>query len=160
MPRLKRKQLFVDPDVQGALLWRIVVYFGSWMLAAGVTATTLGMVSFLVENDYGAVTQYWFYMKLVLVASLLLLPIVLYDLGVVTNRMIGPINRLRREMRRLGEGQRVEPLEFREGDYWRQFAEEFNVVARRVAYLEDELEMARVHEFSLPADEPLTEPAS
>src|SRR6185437_15586103 len=66
MPRLKRKQLFVDPVVQGALLWRVVVYFGSWIVAAGVTATTLGMVSFVAKSDYTLVGEYWFFMKLVL----------------------------------------------------------------------------------------------
>jgi hypothetical protein len=151
MPRLKRKQLFVDPDVQGAFLWRVTIYFGSWLLAAGVTATTLGMTSFLAQNDYQMVGQYWFFMKLVLAASLLLLPIILYDIGVLTNRVVGPLKRLRNEMRRLGEGQRVELLEFREGDYWREFAAEFNAVAQRIADLEDELEAVRRLEFCLPA---------
>ena len=150
MLRLKRKQLFVDPQVQGAFLLRVTIYFGSWILAAGITATTLGMTSFLAQNDYALLGQYWFFMKLVLAASLLLLPIILYDVGVLTNRVVGPLIRLRRDMRLLSEGQRVKPLVFRDGDYWPEFAAEFNAVAQRMARLEDELESARVHEFSLP----------
>jgi len=151
MPRLKRKQLFVDPQVQGAFLLRVTIYFGAWLLAAGVTATVLGMTSFLAQNDSALLGEYWYFMKLVLAASLLVLPIILYDISVLTNRVIGPLNRLRRELRRLGEGQRVEPLEFRDGDYWSEIAVEFNTVAQRVAYLEDELELARLQEFSLTA---------
>ncbi len=111
------------------------------------------MTSFLAQSDFALVGQYWYFMKLVLVASLLVLPLILYDIGVLTNRVIGPLNRLRRELRRLGEGQRVEPLEFRDGDYWQEFAAEFNAVAQRVARLEDELETARRHEFSLTASD-------
>jgi hypothetical protein len=149
MPRLKRQQLFVDPHVQGAFLLRVSIYFGAWILGAGATATMLGMTSFLAQSDYALMGQYWYFMKLVLVASLLVLPLILYDVGVLTNRVIGPLNRLRRELRRLGEGQRVGPLEFREGDYWQEFAAEFNAVAQRVACLEDELETARRQDFSL-----------
>ena len=108
------------------------------------------MTSFLAQNDYALLGQYWFFMKLVLAASLLLLPIILYDVGVLTNRVVGPLIRLRRDMRLLSEGQRVKPLVFRDGDYWPEFAAEFNAVAQRMARLEDELELARVHEFSLP----------
>ena len=76
------------------------------------------------------------------------MPIVLYDVTMLTNRLLGPLVRLRREMRRLAEGQRVEPFEFREKDFLREFATEFNSVAERMARLEDELETARVREFS------------
>jgi predicted Zn-dependent protease len=44
--------------------------------------------------------------------------------------------RLRREMRRLAEGEKVAPIHFRDGDFWIEFAEEFNAVARRMEMLD------------------------
>jgi hypothetical protein len=35
-------------------------------------------------------------------------------------------------MRALARGEHVEPIEFRRGDFWKEFADEFNAVAARV----------------------------
>ena len=59
-------------------------------------------------------------------ASLLILPAVLWDLTRMSNRFVGPIYRLRRSMRELREGKEIEPVKFREGDFWYDFAEDFN----------------------------------
>ena len=35
-------------------------------------------------------------------------------------------------MRQLARGERVEPIEFRNSDYWSEFADEFNAIAARL----------------------------
>jgi hypothetical protein len=74
----------------------------------------------------------WYFHGPALVASLLLLPLVVIDIIRVSNRFTGPLLRLRRSMRGLASGERVEPLYFREGDFWKDFADEFNEVIARV----------------------------
>ena len=60
------------------------------------------------------------------------LPMVVADVIRVSNRFAGPLVRLRRSMRALARGEHVEPIHFRKGDFWQEFAEEFNAVAARV----------------------------
>ena len=47
----------------------------------------------------------------------------------MSNRFVGPIYRLRRSMRSLANGEEVDPVFLRDGDYWFDFAEDFNRVA-------------------------------
>jgi hypothetical protein len=74
----------------------------------------------------------WFDYGPAMIASLVLLPLVIIDVLRVSNRFAGPLLRLRRSMRALARGEEVGPIEFRGGDFWREFAEEFNAVAIRM----------------------------
>jgi hypothetical protein len=74
----------------------------------------------------------WFHFGPALVASLLLLPLVLFDVIRFSNRFAGPLVRLRRAMRTLARGEQVLPIKFRDGDYWQDFADDFNAVAATV----------------------------
>ncbi len=71
----------------------------------------------------------------VVIASLLLLPIVLIDTLVLTNRFAGPIYRLRSSMRALAAGERVDPVRFRDHDFWQEIAQEFNTLSAYVEQL-------------------------
>ena len=153
MSRLNRKQLFVEPQVQGAFLLRVIIYFVAWLLAAGVTATVLGMTTFLSQGGQALLGHYGYFLKLVLAASLMLLPIILYDIGVLTNRVVGPLNRLRNELHRLGEGQRRSNRSITAMAITGANSPPSQRRGPRVARLEDELEQARAHEFSLTTDE-------
>jgi len=66
-----------------------------------------------------------------IVASLLLLPAVLIDVLRMSNRFVGPIVRLRTALRDLAEGRPAQPLNFRDDDYWRDMASDFNRAAAR-----------------------------
>ena len=74
----------------------------------------------------------WYYYGAALVASLLLLPIVLIDIVRLSNRFAGPLVRLRRSMRALARGEKVQPIHFRGSDFWQEFADEFNAIAARL----------------------------
>ena len=75
-------------------------------------------------------------------ASFLLLPIIMIDVVSLTNRFAGPILRLRRSVRALAAGDYVDPIFFRDNDYWQEFAIEFNALSRHVEELKQELAQA------------------
>jgi hypothetical protein len=65
-------------------------------------------------------------------ASVLVLPIVMMDVLRLSNRFVGPVTRLRAGMKDLAAGRPVKPLNFRNDDYWRELAVDFNEAAARV----------------------------
>jgi hypothetical protein len=79
----------------------------------------------------------WFYFGPALVGAVLLMPLVLFDIVRLSNRFAGPLLRLRRSLRALAKGEEVAPLKFREGDFWQDFAKEFNAVAERMNKLNE-----------------------
>ena len=80
----------------------------------------------------------WFHHGPALIAAFLLLPVVLVDVLKLSNRFVGPILRLRTGLRALAMGETVPPMKFRDGDFWQEFATEFNVVAAQINRLRDE----------------------
>jgi hypothetical protein len=84
---------------------------------------------------------------------LLMLPLMVYDILKLTNRFAGPAFRLRREMRKLAEGQKVYPLKFRDGDYWTDITPAFNAIVQRMETLE---QYYREHEETEQTDELVT----
>jgi hypothetical protein len=124
-----RKRLFVDSKVQGALLARTAVY---WLGCIAVMSAML--ICWEVFATPGSIReikfdQIWYRLAPALVMSLLLLPFMLLDVVRITNRMVGPVYRMRNYMRRLAEGKPVTPLQFRQDDFWQEMADEFNSLA-------------------------------
>jgi hypothetical protein len=133
MSRVKnmRKQLFVDPKVQGALVLRVLLY---WVVCL-ITITLMLLCWNVLRTPrmfYTFLDDMWYQYGPALLASFLLLPMVVVDVIRLSNRFAGPLFRLRRCMRALARGEYVEPIRFREGDFWRDFADEFNAVLARV----------------------------
>ena len=127
-----RKCLFVDPKVQNALITRVVLY---WMVCLTGMALILLCWRVITGPPQPFIMHFnelWFYYGPAVIASLILLPLVIFDLVRFSNRFVGPLFRLRRSMRELARGQYVEPLEFRDADFWGGIAEEFNAVRIRL----------------------------
>ncbi|MBX9788917.1 MAG: HAMP domain-containing protein [Pirellulales bacterium] len=128
MANHKRKQLFVDPHVQGALIARIIGYWLSCLLTVIVMVVNWRI---LTEGDklwHQQLTDIWRSMGPAFVVALVLLPIALYDILRLSNRVVGPIVRLRSALRALARGERLQPIRFRDGDFFGELAEEFNAV--------------------------------
>lgn len=127
-----RKQLFVDPKVQGALVKRVVVY---WVFCLCTIATMLfcwDMLTGPARAPWKHFDAMWFHYGPALIASILVLPLIIVDIVRMSNRFAGPLVRLRRSMRKLAQGEYVEPIKFRDDDFWKEFADEFNTVVARV----------------------------
>ncbi len=140
-----RRQLFVDRQVQGALLYRIAVY---WCFSV-LTICLLTLCLQAINNpnrpfiEYFAFSDFFVQYGPLLLTSLVLVPLVMFDVVALSNRFVGPLLRMRRSMRMLAAGQEVEPIHFREKDFWRDVAQEFNLVVARVEELQHELADAR-----------------
>jgi len=83
--------------------------------------------------------QLWDRYGTVMVVSVVMLPIVLFDVLFLSNRIVGPIYRMRRSLRALAAGEYVAPIEFRKGDFRLELADEFNAVAAYVESLKQQI---------------------
>lgn len=132
MAKQKRKRLFIDADVQRTILRRIVTYAVccySFLILPLFIARAIETPGDQVLPEFGALLRQYGYL---MVIGLVLLPLIAYDLLSLTNRMVGPVFRLRRELQRLASGKAVDPIEFRAGDYWPEMASLFNQLAEQL----------------------------
>ena len=134
MKNRKRQVYLVDRSVQGYLMLR---FAGYWVLCLAVMFGLLAAFPIILTvlfpfGERPTLTQIlagtWATLWPAMMASLLILPAVLWDLVRSSNRFVGPVCRLRRSMRALADGEDVGPVHFREGDFWFDFAEDFNRV--------------------------------
>lgn len=132
----KRKQLFVDPKVQGALAMRAVLYWGASIATMGLMLLCFRIITGPARLFYEHFDEMWFHYGPALAGSVIILPLLVIDVVRLSNRFAGPLVRLRRGMRALARGEDVKPLHFREGDFWQEFADEFNAVAMRLRRLQ------------------------
>jgi hypothetical protein len=139
MVEKKRKRLYVDGKIQGALMIRVTVY---WVLCLVAMALALFLWQYFTTPTRLFQTHFndmLFYYGPAAVVAILLLPIAVFDVLRLSNRFVGPFLRLRGLMRRATRGEHVAPIHFRRGDFWQEFAEEFNTLVARL----EELERAR-----------------
>jgi len=125
----RRKSRLGDRKFQLSLLLRVVLQL-TVLLAIG-----LGFLvawEFLLSGPdaslvscFGAVGERYAPAIVMLAA---LLPVMAYDILGLSNRMAGPVFRVRGALRRLAQGENVEPLKFRRNDYWQDLAADFNVL--------------------------------
>lgn len=130
--KYKRRRIFVDRKVQGALSIRVAVYWFCCLLSVALlsacwTAIKQGPMS-AVQLVQAIAPQ----CVAVLASSLLLLPIIVIDSVRQSNKFAGPMLRIRSAMQQLANGKPVQPIQFRKGDFWYDFAGDFNRVAARV----------------------------
>ena len=140
-----RRQLFVDRQVQGTLLVRIAAYWCFSVLAICLITLCVQAITYPDRPflEYFAFTEFFVQYGPLILTSAILVPLIMFDVVAVSNRFVGPLMRMRRSMRGLAAGDHVEPIYFREKDYWQDVAQEFNLVVARVADLERHLAEAR-----------------
>jgi hypothetical protein len=118
--------------VQGALVGRAILDWVVCLIMIALMLLCWRIVTGPARPFYTHFDDMWFFYGPPAVASFLLLPLVIVDIIRLSNRFSGPMLRLRRSMRALARGEHVTPIEFRESDFWHDFAEEFNQVVARV----------------------------
>ena len=128
----RRKKWFVDATLQTALVTRIVLYWAACVIDIAATLIFWRIGTSAANSVNPRWDGIWFDYGPVLLALLLLLPLGIVDIVRFSNRFVGPILRLRRSMQRLARGEDVQPIQFRRGDFWQGFADEFNAVLARV----------------------------
>jgi hypothetical protein len=128
----KRRRIYVDRSVQGAFLRRAVFCWLACIASLSLVHVTVGLLIEPVRLLFPDVSGLWFLLAPAVVTTLLLLPLIVYDTIQLTHRLVGPVLRLRRGMRELAAGMPTERLRFRDGDFWQEFADEFNALIDRV----------------------------
>ena len=131
----QRTKQFIDRPIQGALIVRAVLFWACTLLTQVLLMVVFALL-FSAPNDfYANLANLTWNLKLLAYGSLLVLPLILYDLVKLSHRWVGPVYRLRTALQALGRGDFVAPIRFREGDYWQELAGDFNVISAELTRL-------------------------
>ncbi len=122
----RRKRVFADWKIQGGLCLRVTFYWLTCQAMLVLTAFALDVLG------GGTGVSLWSYLLPACVASLLVLPIALLDLLIFSNRFAGPWYRFRKQFDRMADGQAVERLQFRSGDWSQDLSANFNCIRERL----------------------------
>ncbi len=128
----RRHQMIADKKLQGALLAHTTIYWFYCLFSVTLIAVVWIIFSKQPESSSELFTQLWLNCGPALLGSVLLLPLVLLDCLRLSGRFAGPMVRMQRVMRELAAGQSPDAIKLRPGDYWTEFAEDFNVVMERL----------------------------
>ena len=144
MTNKMRRQHWVDSSVQGTLVRRILIH---WCAFFVVTLMCVSVMHLLLGDPNKTllerITSPGSGLVLMGVIMAALFPAFALDTIRFSNRVVGPVARLRRYMRELAAGESVNSLAFRDNDFWADVADEFNAVARLVQDQADEIESLR-----------------
>lgn len=132
MKKTSRGRLYVDKDVQRALLLQMIRH---WVLFGVVLTGILLALDSLTDPSKsfgGHFLSLWQRHATLLATVAALFPIFVYESIKLSNRFAGPMLRLRRLMRQAADGEPVGSLEFRDGDFWQDMAASFNDLVSRL----------------------------
>ena len=135
--KLLRKKLYVNKEVQRALILRSILHWYFYMCAILLTVVICTAIRDPSQLALKLVFKAFVYFSPAIIASVLLLPLFVYDILKSSHRVAGPICRLRNEMIKLSNGEDVKELRFRPGDHWTELAEDFNVLAKQLMEFRD-----------------------
>jgi methyl-accepting chemotaxis protein len=131
-PAERRRRYFVDATVQGALL-RQAVYF--WISSSALFALLILMYRVgpaLLSGRQQSGAELWYHLAPYLLASAALFPLVVASANRFSNRIVGPMLRIRKALKQLADGEKPERIELREKDFYRDVAESINAIAARL----------------------------
>lgn len=133
----RRRQFWVDPETQGTLVLRVVLYWLICLLTIGMVLMLIAALGEPHSPVNAALTMLIrFYLPAGL-ASLLVLPVIVIDCIRQSNRFSGSAVRFQQAMQRLADGETGNPLVVRQGDRWKRLADHFNRIALRLEELEN-----------------------
>lgn len=131
----QRIKYWVSPRIQGRILMRIVGYWVAYHVILWHTMFIVRYVSLRaaqIANDGETQTLSETYEQFsrdyasVAVCAIVLAPIFLYDIFRNTHRIAGPLVRFQNALKRITQGERVEPFLLRKRDLLTEFNEVFN----------------------------------
>ncbi|NOY30561.1 MAG: hypothetical protein GXP28_10415 [Planctomycetes bacterium] len=133
MSQPERKKTYVDPQVQGALVRRLIYHWVSFVVISSVITFCLQVLT----NPLGSMSQHfqnlWWTHGPFLLVMVFLLPVFVLDSIRISHRFVGPIYRLRQTIRNMAQGKPSQRLKFRDFDFWQGLAEDFNQMVDRLS---------------------------
>ncbi|MCG8448619.1 MAG: hypothetical protein MI725_03440 [Pirellulales bacterium] len=151
MLQTDRKKKFVDSQVQGKLVRRLVLHWLTFFMAGSVLAFCLQVLTNPFLSIGEQFQQMWWTHGPFLLVMLFLLPVFVLDTIRLSHRFAGPIYRLRQTIHNIACGDPPPRLKFRDFDFWQGLAEDFNRMVDRLKSQDTE-----VH-YDEPADAELVE---
>jgi hypothetical protein len=128
---IRRRKLFVDVKLQGALLAHTTMYWSYCLLSVGVIAVAWIVLAKKPATSADLFDHLWQNFGPALIGAFLLLPLVLLDCLRLSNRFAGPMVRVQRAMKQLANGEIPSKIKLRDGDYWTDFVTDLNRVIDR-----------------------------
>lgn len=127
-----RRKSLVDPEVQGGVLKKIFLHWGLFFLCNSLALTIWVRLFEQPEVGWGQsfIDTLIRYLPF-FVITMALIPAFVWDTLKLTNRFAGPMLRFRAALRDARDGRAVAPLKFRDNDFWKEIAENFNAVVIR-----------------------------
>lgn len=125
--RPTRRRIFVDPEVQGGLVRKLLSH---WILF--FVCNTLALTIWVRLFDQPSASWGQSFLDTLMrflpffVISLALVPAFAWDTLKLTNRFAGPMLRFRSALADARAGRKVAELRFRDSDFWAEIAENFN----------------------------------
>jgi hypothetical protein len=128
----QRRKIFIDRPIQLAVLLRTALYWAMCTMAQVLMVLFFGMVASSQQDFPSLHPQVTWHLQVTLLASIALLPILLWDVLKLSHRWVGPIFRLRTALRTLSRGETISPVKFRGRDFWQDLASDLNAVAAQL----------------------------
>lgn len=120
-----RRQVVVDWPIQYGFAFRLL---GRWIVLIAIVGCCSTMAQYVAcaaadakEISLTLQTAVWSFVG----AAVLLIPVLVWDAIKMSHRFVGPIIRMKRAIRAIGEG-RYQEIKLRKGDYWHELASELN----------------------------------
>lgn len=128
----QRKKSVVDARVQWLLARRVVLHFVAFVFGGAVFGLIFQILTNPMDSLSNHVAAFWQHNFPMLVALVCMMPIFIRDTLTLSNRIAGPISRLRDTVTRIVDGDDVRPLKFRANDMWEDLPELFNRMVARL----------------------------
>ncbi len=130
----RRGKQFVDRAVQGALARRILLH---WLLFLIALCMVLPLWRIMTGAEplgpFGEIMARGFvHCAPALVILLAMLPVFVWDTVKFSQRFAGPMYRFHKIVQDINAGKESHPIKLRKGDFWTQFAAEFNIMMERM----------------------------
>jgi len=131
---IQRKRYLVDRPIQLQIAGRVAIYWGAGMMFVILPLALIRTISggLFANNILHVCSDYW----PVFAMMLALLPFAIVDSIRFSNKFAGPIYRLRTDLKRYEEGEKIEPIRFREGDCYTDLPDSINALISKVDDLE------------------------
>ena len=134
----KRSKMLVDYPVQGSLVRQILIH---WVIACCVIFVYLlcmqifkgGIDKSLGEHLAGMWDQY----GILLVVLATVFPVFVFDSIRLSHRFAGPMVPFGRALAQLSKGEAIEPVNFRDTDFWKHLSRDLNSIAQKLNLVDE-----------------------
>ncbi len=130
----RRKKRFVDFAVQGALIRRILLH---WLLFLATACMVLPVWRIVTGAEplgpfAELMSRGWVHSGPIFVILLAMLPVFVWDTVRFSQRFAGPMCRFHKTIQDINAGEGTRRIKLRQGDFWTQFADDFNTMMERM----------------------------